>query len=72
MRPRVAGEVLAGPELSRVDEDGHDHPVVLRDRAVDQRAMAGVQGTHGRHHPDRQAGGAPRRGPPAELRGGRE
>ena len=59
--PRIGVEILAGPELQRIDEDRHHH-----DRSghplggADQREVAFVQRTHGghQHHP---ASGVPQR-----------
>ena len=55
-RPRVAVEVLARPELQRVDEQGHQHAVGGPSRFADQLGVALVQRAH-RHddrHPARQ------------------
>src|SRR5204863_2255408 len=52
----VAVEVLAGAELHRVHEDRHHHRCLGTDLlagALDQRGVAGMQGTHRRHQPDR-------------------
>jgi hypothetical protein len=50
---RVAGEVAALGELSRVDEQAHDDGLVLGPRGPEEREVAAVQRTHGRHEPDR-------------------
>ena len=55
---RVILEVLTFGELQRVDEDRDDGAVVRRNRRVDQRDMTFVEIPHGRHEPDRAAGGA--------------
>ena len=62
--PAAAWAGLPEPQRSAVDQ------VLLRTdngSATDQRAVAAVQGTHGRHHADRQSGRVPARGPAAEL-----
>ncbi len=49
---RVAGEVVGGVELGRVDEEGHHHHVAGVARGIQQRPMPGVEGAHGRHQAD--------------------
>jgi hypothetical protein len=44
----VAGEVLGGVELQRIDEDGDGDDVALVGRPRHQRTVPGVQSTHGR------------------------
>ena len=55
--PWVAAEVFAGPELQRVDEDGHhDHRTVHPSGCPHQREVTVVKGTHRRHQHDPPAG----------------
>ena len=56
---RVAGQVLRRPELRRIDEQADDRDVVARRAGRHQRQVAGVERAHGRHQPDRAAGGPP-------------
>ena len=55
---RVGGEVAGVVELGRVDEQRDDHGVLLLARRPHQRVVAGVEGAHRRHEPDRPALGA--------------
>ena len=55
---RVAVEVLAGPELGRVDEQAHDDDVALGAGGAQEREVAVVQVAHRRHQADRATGGA--------------
>ena len=54
----VGGEVLAGAELGRVDEDGGSYYVILGSGALDEGHVAPVEVAHGRD----QAEGAGDRG----------
>ena len=56
---RVALEVLSRPELDRVDEDADYHHAILAPRELDQAQVAGVEGAHRGHQPDRAPLGAP-------------
>ncbi len=49
-------------ELGRVDEEAHDDRRALGPRRVEQGAVAGVQGAHRRHEPERRGRGARRAG----------
>ena len=59
---RVAGEILARPELRRIDKDGRRHRGVVGPRPPRQRQMPPVQRPHRRRQPQR----TPR--PPAKRR----
>ena len=56
---RVAVEILGRRELGGVDEDRHHHTVGTLESAADQGNVPRMQGTHGRHHADREPGPAP-------------
>ncbi len=49
---RVAGEILAGPELGRVDEDGDRHRGRALRGELDQRLVPAVEEPHRRHQPE--------------------
>ena len=55
---RVGGEVAGVVELRRVDEQRDDDRVLLVARGAHQRVVAGVEGAHRRHQPDRAPLGA--------------
>jgi hypothetical protein len=52
--PGVGREVLAGPELKRVDEDAHDDHVTSGARFVNEGEVSFVKRSHGRDQPDRR------------------
>ena len=54
----VGGEILAGAELGRVDEQRHDDHVGLRARPADQRQVALVERAHRRDQRDALSGRA--------------
>ena len=58
-RPRIAIEVLARPELGRIDEDARDHGTTQRAGEADQREMAFVERTHGGNEYSTFDGGEP-------------
>ena len=64
---RIAGKVLGGRELARVDEDGDDHPVGAPDGLFDQPDMALMQRPHGGHQSRVQALRPPRTDTLAQL-----
>ncbi len=51
--PRVAGKILVGAELHRIDENRHDDKIARLPGCLDQTDVAGVQRAHGRYQPDR-------------------
>ena len=63
---RIGGEILARRELCRVDEDRDDHAACLPVGKCDQRKMAPVQRSHGRHQRDLATGLAQARERPPE------
>src|SRR6266516_5220343 len=48
-----SSDLLAGPELGGVYEQAHDHHVTALAGGVEERQVAFVQVTHGRHKADR-------------------
>ena len=66
--PRVAREVLLGPELERVEEDRHDDVGMPLPRRVDEPCVSVVQGTH-RHDDGDVPAGQPLAGRPAARAG---
>ena len=50
--PGVAVEILAGPELRRVDEDRDDHERAAPAGDLDEREVPRVERSHGRHETD--------------------
>ncbi len=63
----VTGKILIGSELQRIDEDRDHRHVVLRFRPGNQRQMADMQKTHGRHEADGLAIATKRGGQTAQL-----
>ncbi len=51
--PRITSEILARPELQRVDKNADHQPVSLCPGLPDQVQVTFVQVTHGRHQADR-------------------
>ena len=56
-RPGVVGDVVGVAELQRIDEDADRHHLALGPGPGHEGDVAGVQGPHGGHEPDRAAGG---------------
>src|SRR5205807_7788466 len=54
---RVRGQVLAGTELQRVDEDRRHHHVALGPGLLHERHVPRVEIAHRRHEPDRSPRG---------------
>ena len=52
---RVAVEILARPELGRVDEEAHDDQVALGAGGAQQREVALMEEAHRRHQANRAA-----------------
>src|SRR5574340_1119685 len=63
---RITGEILARPELERIDENAHDHALAMASRQANQREMPVMQVAHGRNEGD--GGFAPQ--PVAQLLNG--
>lgn len=55
---RIAGQILIGAELQRIDKDGNHRHVVFRLRRGNQREMTDMEETHRRYEADGFAGAA--------------
>jgi len=65
---RVAGQILGGTELKRIDEEAHHYAVGPAAGLIYQGKVALVQRTHGGDQGDPLAGGAAAADPVAQLR----
>ena len=65
---RVAGQILGGTELKRIDEEAHHYAVGPAAGLIYQGKVALVQRTHGGDQGDPFAGGAAPADPVAQLR----
>ena len=68
--PGVGGEVLVGPELQRVHENGHRNELTFGPRPLHQAGVTGVEEAHGGNQADLLAADVGRRVVSSNLRDG--